>query len=108
MYIFYKLDDIVNEYNNTLPWKIKMKPIEVKDNTYNDYIKEVNDKDPKFKVDDHLRMSKYKVFLLKDILQIGLKNVLWLKKLKVLFHSHMLLMILMLKKLLAHFLKRKH
>ena len=53
-----------------------MKPIEVKDNTYNDYIKEVNDKDPKFKVDDHLRMSKYKVFLLKDILQIGLKNVL--------------------------------
>ena len=53
-----------------------MKPIEVKDNTYNDYIKEVNDKDPKFKVYDHLRMSKYKVFLLKDILQIGLKNVL--------------------------------
>ena len=60
MYIFYKLDDIVNEYNNTLPWKIKMKPIEVKGNTYNDNIKEVNDKDPKFKVDDHLRMSKYK------------------------------------------------
>ena len=37
-----------------------MKPIEVKGNTYNDNIKEVNDKDPKFKVDDHLRMSKYK------------------------------------------------
>ena len=37
-----------------------MKPIEVKGNTHNDNIKEVNDKDPKFKVDDHLRMSKYK------------------------------------------------
>ena len=37
-----------------------MKPIEVKDNTYIDSIKEVNDKDPKFKVGDHVRISKYK------------------------------------------------
>ena len=37
-----------------------MKPIEVKDNTYFDYIKEVNDKDPKPKVDDHVRILKYK------------------------------------------------
>ena len=55
-----KLDDIVNEYNNTYHRTIKMKPIEVKDNTYIDSIKEVNDKDPKFKVVDHVRMSKYK------------------------------------------------
>ena len=55
-----KLDDIVNENNNTYHRTIKMKPIEVKDNTYIDSIKEVNDKDPKFKVVDHVRMSKYK------------------------------------------------
>ena len=55
-----KLDDIVNEYNNTYHRTIKMKPIEVKDNTYIDSIKEVNDKDPKFKVGHHVRISKYK------------------------------------------------
>ena len=55
-----KLGNIVNEYNNTYHITIKMKPVDVKDNTYIDSIKEVNDKDFKFKVDDHLRISKYK------------------------------------------------
>ena len=55
-----KLDDIVNEYNNTYHRTIKMKPVDVKDNTYIDFKKEVNDKDPKFKVGDHVRISKYK------------------------------------------------
>ena len=30
------LDDIVNKYNKTVYRTIKMKPIDVKDNTYND------------------------------------------------------------------------
>ena len=47
-----KLDDIVNEYNNTMHRTIKMKPIDVKDNTYIDFGKEVNDNDPKFKVSE--------------------------------------------------------
>ena len=55
-----KLDDIVGEYNNTYHGTIKMKPVDVKDNTYIDFKKEVNDKDPKFKVGDHVRISKYK------------------------------------------------
>ena len=55
-----KLDDIVDEYNNTYHRTIKMKPVDIKDNTYFDFKKEVNDKDPKFKVDDHVRISKYK------------------------------------------------
>ena len=55
-----KLDDIVNEHNNTYHRTIKMKPVDVKDNTYIDFKKEVNDKDPKFKVGDHVRISKYK------------------------------------------------
>ena len=55
-----KLDDIVNEYNNTYHRTIKMKPINVKDNTYIDFGQEVNDNDPKFKVGDHVRISNYK------------------------------------------------
>ena len=55
-----KLNDIVNEYNNANHRIIKMKPVDVKDNTYIDFEKEVNDKDPKFKVGDHVKFSKYK------------------------------------------------
>ena len=71
-----KLDDIVNEYNNTYHRTIKMKPIDVKDNTYINIGKGVNDNDPKFKVDDHVRISNTKTFLLKAILQIDLKKFL--------------------------------
>ena len=55
-----KLDDIVGEYNNTYHRTIKMKSVDVKDNTYIDFKKEVNDRDPKFKVGDHVRISKYR------------------------------------------------
>ena len=59
------LDDIVGEYNNTYHRTIKMKPIDVKDNTYVDSMelhskKEVNDKDPRLKIGDHVRTFKYK------------------------------------------------
>ena len=52
--------DIVNEYNNTYHKTIKMKPTDVKDNTYINIDKEVNNKNPKFKVGDRVRISKYK------------------------------------------------
>ena len=55
-----KLDDIVKKYNNTYHISIKMKPVDVKDNTYIDFKKESNDKNPNFKVGDHVRISKYK------------------------------------------------
>ena len=55
-----KLDDIVNEYNNTYHTTIKMKPIDVKDNTYINIDKKINKKDPKFKVGNRVRISKYK------------------------------------------------
>ena len=55
-----KLDDTVDEYNNTYHRTIKMKPVDVKDETYIDFKKDVNDKDSKFKVSDHVRISKYK------------------------------------------------
>ena len=55
-----KSGNTVGEYNNTYHRRIKMKPFDVKDHTYIDFKKEVNDKDPKFKVGDHVRISKYK------------------------------------------------
>ena len=55
-----KLDDIVKKYNNTCHKSIKMKPVDIKDNTYIGFKKEVNDKNPKFKAGDHVRISKYK------------------------------------------------
>ena len=55
-----KIDDIVKEYNNKYHTSIKMKPVDVMDNTYIDFKKEINDKDPKFKVGDYVRISKYK------------------------------------------------
>ena len=54
------LDDIVSKYNNTVYGTIKMKPIEVTDNYYAEYNEDSNKKNPKFKVGDHVRISKYK------------------------------------------------
>ena len=71
-----KLDDIVNQYNNTYHRTIKMKPVDVKGNTYINIGKEVNDKDPTFKVGGHVAISKYKKIFAKDILQIVLKKFL--------------------------------
>ena len=48
------------KYINTYHRTIKIRPTEVKFKTYIDSIKEFNDKDPKFKVGDHVRISKYR------------------------------------------------
>ena len=77
-----KLDDIVNEYNNTYHRTIKMKPVDVKDNTYIDFKKEVNDKDPKFKVGDHVRISKYKNIFAKGYTPNWSEEVFVIKKVK--------------------------
>ena len=77
-----KLDDIVNEYNNTCHRTIKMKPIEVKGNTYIDSIKEVNDKDSKFKVGDHVRISKYKNIFAKGYTPNWSEEIFVIKKVK--------------------------
>ena len=54
------LDDVVNKYNNTVHRTIKMKPINVTDDSFVEYNEESNEKDPKFKVGDHVRISQYK------------------------------------------------
>ena len=77
-----KLDDIVNEYNNTYHRTIKMKPVDVKNNTYIDSNKEVNDKDPKFKVGDHVRISKYKNIFAKGYTPNWSEEVFMIKEVK--------------------------
>ena len=55
------LDDSVNKCNNTYQRTIKMQPIDVKSGTYSDFNKESNNGDPKFKIGDYVRISKYKI-----------------------------------------------
>ena len=54
------LDDIVDKYNNTVLRTIQIKPVEVTDDYYAEYNEIANKKDPKFKVCDNVRISKYK------------------------------------------------
>ena len=77
-----KLDDIVDEYNNTYHRTIKMKPVDVKDNAYIDFKKELNDKDPKFKVGDCVRISKYKNIFAKGYTPNWPEEVFSIKKVK--------------------------
>ena len=77
-----KLNDIVNEYNNTKHRTTKTKPIDVNDNTYIDFGKEVNDNDPKFKVGDHVRISKYRNNFGKGYTRNWSEEVFGIKKIK--------------------------
>ena len=54
------LDDIVNKYNNTIHRTIKMKPIDVTSNSFAEYNEDSNKKDPKYKIGNHVRISKHK------------------------------------------------
>ena len=59
------LDDVVNKYNNTKHSNIKMKPIDVGDNNKRVYVDEHNKKSSRFKVDDRVRISKFKIIFAK-------------------------------------------
>ena len=74
-----KLNDGANKYTPTYDRTIKMKPVDVNSSTYIDFIIENYDK---FKGCNQVRISKYKNFLQKTTLHIGLKKVLQLKKVK--------------------------
>ena len=64
------LDDIVNKYSNTVHRTIKIKPINVTSNSYAEYKVSSNEKDPKFKFGDRVRISKYKNSFAKGYTQI--------------------------------------
>ena len=65
-----------------------MKPVDVMSDSHVEYNESLNKKDPKFKIGDHVGISKYKTFLRQDIPQIGQKKFLSLVKLKIQFHGH--------------------
>ena len=77
-----KLDDIVHKYNNKKHRTIKMTPIDVKDNKYIDFGKEVNNNDPNFKVGDHVGISKYKNIFSKGYTPNWSEEVFVIKKIK--------------------------
>ena len=76
------LNDIVDIYNNTYHSTIKMKPIEVKNNSFAEYNEESNEKDPKFKVGDHVRISKYKNIFAKRYAPNWSEGIFVVKKIK--------------------------
>ena len=100
-----KLDDIVNKYNNTYHSTIKMKPVDVKSNTYVNSNKEINDEDPKFKIGDIVRISRYKNIFAKGYTPIWSEEVFVIKNVKILCRGHMSLMMLTRKKSLELFTK---
>ena len=103
-----KLDDIVSEYNNLYHRTIQMKPVDVKDNTYIDLKKEVNDKDPIFKVGDHVRISKYKNIFAKGYTSNQSEEVFAVCKIINTVPQAYVIIISMMKKLLEHFVKKNY
>ena len=63
------LDDIINRYKNRVHRTIKMKPIEVAFDSYAEYNEDSNLTKPKFKVGNHVRISKYKNIFAKGSIQ---------------------------------------
>ena len=59
-----------------------MKPIDVTDDSYVDYNEDFNKKDPKFKVADHVRISKYKNLFAKGYTPNWFEEVFVIKKVK--------------------------
>ena len=62
-------DDIVKKNNNTVHRSIKMKPLDVTRDSYAEYNEDFNEKDPKFNIGDHVRISKYNNIFAKGYIQ---------------------------------------
>ena len=100
---FNVLDDIVDKYNNTVHRTIKMKPIDVTDDSYVEYNKDSNKKDPKFKVGDHVRISINKNIFAEGYIPNWSEEAFVISKIKIQF---LRLMLLMMKKLPEVFMKK--
>ena len=98
-----KLDGIINKYHNTYHCTNKVKPVNVKSNTYIDSSKEIDNKNPKFKIRDIVRISKYKTIFAKDCTSHCSEKAFLIKKVQNTVSRHMLLMILMEKKIAVTF-----
>ena len=98
-----KLHDIVHNYNNSYHKTITKKPV---GSTYIDQSVENNDKDSKFEVVDHVRISKYENIFAKVYTQNWSKKVFIVKN--FLNTAPWILVILTMKKLLKHFTTKNY
>ena len=80
---FNVLNDIVDKYNDTYARIIKKKPIDVKSDSFAEYSEKSNEKDPKFNVGYHVRISKHKNIFAKGYALTVVKRFLLLKNLKI-------------------------
>ena len=87
---------IVNKYNNKYHRTIKMKPVDIKPSMHFDFNKENNKEGPQFKVNDHVRISKYKGIFAKGYVPDWSEEAFVIKKVSDLNKE----------KLLEHFTKR--
>ena len=78
----YKHMTAISKYNNTYHKTIKMKPIDVKSDSFAEYNEESNEKDPKFKIGDPVRISKYKNIFAKGDAPNWSEEILIIKKIK--------------------------
>ena len=99
------LDDIVEKYNNTVHRTIKIKPIDVTDDSYDECNDDVNKKDPKFKAGDDVRISKYKKKFAKGYTPNWSEEVFVISKIKNKFLGHTFVMTSVVQKLLEVFMK---
>ena len=76
------LDDILNKHNNAVHRTIKMKPVDVISESYAEYNEDSNEKESKFKVGDHVRISKYKNIFAKGYTQNWSEEVFVVSKIK--------------------------
>ena len=74
--------DIVNKYNNTYHRTIKMEPVDVLNNAFIIFGRESIDKDPKFKVGDNVRISKYKNIFAKGYTPNWSEEIFVIKKVR--------------------------
>ena len=98
------LDDIMNKYNDTYHRTIKIKAADVKPNMYIDFNKENNNEGSKFKVGGNVRILKYGNIFVEGYIPSWFE----LKRSKILCHGHILLVILRVKKLLEHLMKKNY
>ena len=73
---------LLKKYSHAVHRTIKMKPIDVTYDSYAEYNVDSNEKDPKFKIGDHVRISKYKNILAKGYTPNWSEEVFVISKIK--------------------------
>ena len=76
------LDYMFDKDSNTVHRTIKLKPIDVTSDSYAEYDEDSNEKELKFKVGDHVRISKYKNIFAKGYMQNWSEEVFVVSKIK--------------------------